>query len=267
MLIYIEDFLIQNILINYCLLRLVELTTKAKTKFVFLLFSSVIGAVFSVISAIFFTNYLIINIVKFSCALLMIFIAFKGNFKTFIFNFILLFIYTYALGGAIISLTGSGYQTNFGVVVKSKISLELVVVCVIILTYAFQLVAKQIKRKFQTSCYIYEITIILGKNKLTTNAYLDSGNLLNYKGEPVVIVNLDSFCKLTHSNLINYCLNNMEQIKTSTVNGCNNLKLFTADKLIIKNGNKSKVIKNQHIAVTNNFNASNYSALISPQLI
>jgi len=265
--IFIEDFLLQNILINYCLLRLVELTTKSKTKFIRLFFASLIGGLISVFVAVIIKNNVLINITKLICGLIVVFVAFKTKLKGFLFNFILLFLYTYALGGSVMGLSGAVYNTNFGVVMQSKVSLEMVCLIVIAVTYVFQLVAKHLKQKLKSNNYIYELTLYLGKNAITINAFLDSGNMLTHNGEPVVILNLQSYMELTKTNLVNYYLANLKVIKTSTVCGNENLKLFIADKIVIKNGKHSKVIKHQQIAVTNNFKADNYSALISPALI
>lgn len=267
MTIYIESFLLQNILINYCLLRLVELTTKSKTGVFRLIISSIFGAFFSVIVAIFLNNNLIINILKLLCSLIMIRVAFKVKIKNFIFNLILLFIYTYAFGGAVMTITGSVYTSNAGIVMNSKVSLEVISLTLIAVSYIFELVAKVIKQKVAYSRFIYQLTLYLGNKHIKINGFLDTGNMLKYEGESVVIIDLPSFIKLADTNLINYSLTDFKQVKTGTVNGCQNLKIIKLDKIKIKNGKKTKIISNQYVAITNKINSDNYSALISPNLI
>ena len=84
--IYIETFLIQNILINFCLLKLVHLTTKSKTNFLKLLTSSFLGAIPSVFIVLFLNNVLILNLSKLITALLMLITAFKQTKKQFIYK-------------------------------------------------------------------------------------------------------------------------------------------------------------------------------------
>ncbi len=265
--IYIETFLLQNSLINYCLLRLVELTTKSKTSIFRLIIASILGSVFSVIIAIFLNNNLIINIFKIICAFIMIKVAFRVKIKSFIYNFILLFIYTYALGGAVMALTGSVYTTNAGIVMSSKVSLEVICLTLIAVTYIFELVAKHIKQKITYGRLIYQLTLYLGNKHIKINGFLDTGNMLKYDGESVVVIDFPSYIKLVDTNLINYSLTNTQSVKTGTVNGIQNLKIIKLDKLKIKNGKKTKIIPNQYVAITNKIKADNYSALISPNLI
>ncbi len=267
MTIYIEAFLIQNILINFCLLRLVYLTTKSTTKTYKMIFSAIFGAIFSVLGAILLKNVIILNIFKLLAAIVMIIIAFKCTRKQFIFNFILLFIYTYSLGGAITSLSGTSYFTSFGVIISSKINLYAVTIFIIVLTYIFELVVKHIKFKVKTNNLIYPITLYKNRKKIKIDAYLDTGNLLSFNDSPVIILDINSYLKLTDKNLIDYYITPGEYISTGTVNGTNKLKIEKLDKLEIKLNGKNKVINNQLVAISSSFKSTNYKALLSPAII
>lgn len=264
--IYIESFIIQNILINFCLLKLVYLTTKSKTKFFSLLLSSIIGTISSVFVVIFLNNVLILNLCKLTTALIMIGIAFKQTKKQFAFNIILLFIYTYAFGGIITSLSSAVYYTSFGLVTTSKFSLELICIILIIFTYVFELVVKHIKLKISTNNLIYDLTLTQANKSIKVNAYMDTGNFINHNGKPVLLLDLDVFLKLTNSNLIEFYTKKSEEIKTKTVNGCNSLKIFKIDEIKFNNGKKIINLKNQIVAINSNncFKNTNYQALLSP---
>lgn len=269
MTIYIETFLIQNILINFCLLRLVYLTTKSNTSSFKLALSAIVGAISSVVCAYFLTSNLIMNAIKLITAIIMIIIAFKTNFKQFLFNFILLFAYIYAIFGAIIALSGASYYTSFGVVTASKINLNLIAILVIIFSYIFELVCKHIKFKIKSNNLIFPITLIDNGNKIKINAYLDTGNLLNVAGEPVIVVDASEIMKLKKINLIDLYLSKGETIATSTVCGSNNLKIFKIDSMKLKVGKEIKNFENQLVAVnlSNTFKNTNYKALLSPLLL
>lgn len=266
MTIYIEIFLLQNILINFCLLKLVFLTTKSKTSFIKLLTASIIGSTSSVLAIYFLTNTALINLTKFFTSITMLSVAFKQTKKQLTFNIILLFLYTYAFGGMITSLSNNVHYTNFSAVMTSKFSLELICVLFIVFTYIFELVVKHLKMKVKTNSLIYNLTITQGTNSIKINAYLDTGNFLNHNGQPVLILDLNAYLKLTKTNLINFYTSKTEEIQTFTVSGKNNLKLFNIDKIEIQN-NKNKIeLKNQIVAIntTNCFKNANYQALISP---
>ena len=269
MTIYIESFLIQNILINFCLLRLVLLICKPTSSFFRLCLASILGASFSVISSTCLKNYMLINLLKLVAAISMITIAFKQTKKQFVFNFILLFALTNAFAGAIISFSSNTYITHLGIITASKINLEIVTSSIIILTYIFELIAKHLKFKFKLNNFIYKTTLIKNGNKITINSFLDTGNLLNYNGNPVIIIDLNTFLKLNKINLIEFYLNKTEEIKLNTVTGSRNLKLFKLDCIIIHHGKFNKKYDNQYIAVNtdNCFKNTNYKALLSPILM
>ena len=264
--IYIEVFLIQNILINFCLLKLVYLTTKIKTTTFKLILSSLLGAVPSVLTAIIIQNNIVLNIVKITTAMLMLIVAFKQTKKQFIFNYMLLFLFTYAFGGIVISLSSQVYFTSFGAVLTSKFSLELICIIFIIFTYVYEHLVKHLKLKINTNSLIYNLKLSHKNNTISINAYMDTGNLINHNGEPVLILDLDAYLKLTKTNLINFLSSNMETISTTTINGSNKLKLFKIDKIEIKNKNKIIEINSCYVAINqiNRFKNTNYQALLSP---
>ena len=269
MTIYIEYFLLQNIIINFCLLRLTYLTTKCQTNTFRLILSSLLGSVFSVVAVQFLNKITLMNIIKLLCSYIMLRTAFKQTKKHLIFNYILLFLYTYALGGLITSISSTTYYTSFGIVTSSSINLWAVCSLIIAFTYIFELVVKHIKFKVKTNNLIYKLTLEKDNQKLTINAYLDTGNLLNHEGKPVIIVDLNSYLKLTNTNLAHFLTNKTDEIKTHTVTGCNNLKLFTVDRLTITKDNSKIELKNQYIAVslTSNFKTTNYQALLTPLIL
>jgi len=266
MTIYIESFLIQNILINFCLLKLVYLTSKSKTNFFRLLTASIVATIPSIMIVFFLNNHAVLNITKVISALLMLAIAFKTSKKQFMFNLILLFLYTYAFGGIISNFGSTAYHTNLGVIMTSKFSLELICLILIIFTYIFELIAKHIKHKIITSNLLYDITLTQSNNTIKISAYMDTGNFINHHGKPVLILDLEVYLKLTKTNLINFYTSKTEQLQTETINGKNGLKIFEIDEMKIKNGKHIIKLHNQIVAIntTNCFKNVNYQALLSP---
>lgn len=266
--IFIEDFILQNSLINFCLLKLVELTTKSKTNLFKLILSAIIASSFSILAVLVINNVILLNIIKLICSFMMLLIAYHQTLKQFIFNFILLFIYTYAFGGAIIGLFGINHYTNFGYVTSTNISLSSVCLIIISFTYIFKYASKHISFLMKSNNLIYKIKLYKGNHILKINAYLDTGNLLNYNGKPVIVLDVESFCKLNKISLIDFYLLKSEHIKTNTVNGCSHLKLFKLDQLKIINHHKSLTIANPYVAINimANFKNTNYQALLNPML-
>ncbi len=269
MTIYIESFLIQNLIINFCLLRLVEITAKSKTSFFKLLLSASIGAGFSVFGAVFIQNTIALNVLKLVCATVMISLAYKVKWKEFVFDFILLFIYTYAFGGAIIGLSSSAYLTEFGVIVSSKMNLWVILLSIIVLTYIFQLVSRHIKSKINLTKLIYSITLKLHNRKIKINAFLDTGNRLTYNGQPLIIIDINTYLALTKKNLVEFYLSKMDEIVLNTVAGKNVMKIAKIDSIEVNIGGKKKILNTQYVAINTSrtFAGTNYDALLAPNLI
>lgn len=266
MTIYIESFIFQNILINLCLLRLVYLSTKTQTTFFKLLLASIIGVIPSLSVSFLANNLFIINILKLLTSTIMILIAFSKKIKQLVFNTILLFIYTYAIGGFILELSSINYLTSFGFITINKISLEIVCLIILVLTYIFEIVIKHLNLKIKTNELIYQLILTNEGKSIKVNAYLDTGNFLNFNGKPILLLDINAYLKLTNSNLIDFYSKKFNEITTKTINGSKNIKILTIDKIEIKNKNKKILLNNQIIAInTNNcFKNSNYQALISP---
>ncbi|MBR1988711.1 MAG: sigma-E processing peptidase SpoIIGA [Clostridia bacterium] len=267
MTIYIEEFLLQNIIINFCLLRLLYVSTKYRTNNLKLVSSAIVGAVFSAVSAMFLTDQMLINILKLVCSFLMIFISFNLKTKQFIFSYILLFVYTYALGGALMSFASNSQITTSGIIMQSNYSLELITLFIVLLTYIFELSLKHTKNKILNNNYIYKIQLKSGKNTLKINAFIDTGNNLSYNGKSVMILDNQCFFKLMDIKTI---LNKDNTIlKVATISGVKNLRIHLLDEVKIFSNNKPKIIKNQYVAIdqTNSFSSTNYQALLSPSMI
>lgn len=268
MTIYIESFMLENVLINFCLLRLVKISTKAHTSSFRMLLASIFGAAFSLVGAMFLTNHFVLNIFKIVSGVCLISVCFKAKFKQQIINFILLFAFTYALAGGIMTLSGTSYITGYGAIMVSKISQIAVCVVVTILTYIFELVSKHFKVRLKTNSFIYSVTLIDGKRKIKLNAYLDTGNMLNVDGSGVLILDSAELCKLKNISLMDICLSK-NCLATGTVNGTGGLKLYKIDSMQIKAGRKHKEIKNPYVAtsLSSGFLDTNYQALLSPLFI
>lgn len=264
--IYVEIFLLENILINFCLLKLIHLTTKSKTNILKLFFASFTGATASIFIIYFIANNLILNLFKFITAGAMITICFNQSKKQFATNLILLFLYTYALGGLITNLSSTTQLTPSGFISTSKFNLEIVCLIILLATYIFNLVCRHLTLNIKTNNLIYNLTLTQNNNSIKINAYLDTGNFLNHNGQPVLLLDIKAFLKLTKTNLIDFYLTNTEQISAGTIAGTNSLKIFKIDKIKIQNKKTTTEFKNTLIAINTNssFKNKNYQALLSP---
>ncbi len=266
MTIYIESFLLQNILINLALLRLVYVSLRQKTNLFRLILASIFGSIFSIIASAYLNNHYIINLLKVICASVIIIIAFKQCFKNFILSIILLFVYTFSFGGIIMSLAKTSYQSNFGIILSNDINLEAICLIIISISYIYEKLIKNLKFKIKSNQLIYKVELHNGKHRLRLNAFLDTGNNLNINGQPVLIVDISTYCKLLKKNLVDFYLEKGQTVSVATVSGASQMKLIKIDKLTLFINKNIKTYNNSYIAINNSsiFKDTNYQALLTP---
>lgn len=194
----------------------------------------------------------------------MIAIGFKTKKKQFISCLIMLFLYTYALSGAVISLSSTNYFTNFGIITSCNVDLNIICLLIIAFTYVIEKVTKHIKFNIKTNNLIFSINLTQGNKMLRIPAYLDTGNMLNYNGQPIIVLDLEIYLRLSNLNLIDFLLNCTNKTETSTVSGKNNLKLIKIDRIEITNNRHKYTFTNQYVAINQNniFKHTNYKALL-----
>lgn len=264
--IYIEDFVLSNLIINFSLLQLVKITTKSQTTKFKMLVSSLIGSICGIVCLGFLKNMLLTNLLKLICATAMIKLAFNSKKKQFVFNFLLLFVYTFAMGGIVNYFTSNQLFFSFGIIAVNKISLLKISAIVAVVSLVFKKITTNLKLKITQSNLVYQTTLCLKRKKIKINAFLDTGNLLSVDGKPVVVVSYLSFLELT-----NFSPNSFKsaEIKSNTVSGQSKMKVYQLDYIEIKIKHKIHRFKNQYISVNTNttFTNTNYQALLSPMLL
>ena len=269
MIVYVEFVLLQTIIINFCLLKLVKITTKNQSTFFKIFLASCFGALCHLIAIRLISNKIVLNLIEFIATCVMLKICFKINFKQHIYSLILMYIFSFSLSGFAIAINSRTYYTTFGTVTTTKFNIDAICLLIILATYIYELVLNHIKTRISTSSLIYNIKLTHKNKHIKIQAFLDTGNCLNFNGNPVIVLDLFSFLKLYNYDLINFLKQNANVLSTSTVNGTSNLKIFKIDKIEIYNKNKTIKHFDQYVAVNTNdcFKNNNYKALISPMFI
>lgn len=269
MIVYVEFVLIQTIIINFCLLKLVKITTKNQSTLFRIFLASCFGAMCHIVAIRLLSNKIVLNLIEFCAICVMLKICFKINVKQHVYSLILMYIFSFSLSGFATAMNSRTYYTTFGTVTTAKFNVDAICLLIILATYIYELVLNHIKTRISTSSLIYNIKLMHKNKHIKTQAFLDTGNCLNFNGSPVIVLDLFSFLKLYNYDLINFFKQNTEVLSTSTVNGTSNLKIFKIDKIEIYHKNKKIKHFNQYVAVNTNdcFKNSNYKALISPMFI
>lgn len=234
--IYIEYIFLDNLAVNLFLLYLTVYVLKKKAKFVLLISSAALGAVFSVLYPLLgYYNY----IVKVLLAAVMVLIIRKyKNFSDYIHTLIAFYIASFALAGAVLMLSA------FTSVDMTKYSgkIQLFPFCLfsssfIILVLA-KYCAKEIYRRKRIHTLIYPAKVQTGENtSVDIKAFYDSGNQLydSDDGKPIVIISNSLFEKLPKEKT--------GFIMIKTVAGYKNLATVEITFRLYFNNNVNKIYK------------------------
>lgn len=194
MTIYIDVVLIENVIMNFIILLATGLILKEKIKITRLLLSSLLGAIYSVISYMSILGIYSSMVLKIILSIVMIYIAFNPQTMKKMWKDMLIFYLTsFVFGGAAFALIYIVKPQD--ILMKNGLFLGTYplktailggIIAFIIIITAFTVVKSKVTKK-DMFC---EIEIQLNENKIETTAMIDTGNLLKepITNTPVIVV-------------------------------------------------------------------------------
>ena len=257
MTVYVEYALIDNLVIDYLILKAtftVTGVTRTKRR---LFLCAFLGSVFALLYPLIGANALVQTSVKILASILIMVIS--GEFrskKEFFYNFIAFFAVTFIFGGS-----ASGLLGLFGIELSSEICVSVVIIPVYLaykcLLYGFRFYKKQ---KTMEN-FVYKVSATIGENTLILRGFLDTGNGV-YDGEkPVVFCRKSVAVKLAENGDIK----KVKELEIATVNGYDKKTAFTIDKLEIFFKDGKYIYNNVTFCVTEGIGL-NYDLLLHPSL-
>ena len=242
--VYVELALLENFCMDFTLLYCAKLVAKNPAHIFRLVLASVFGACFAVVSPLFNLGSVLSIIIKLLSGLIICAVAGKfASFKAYIKLTALFLAFTALLGGsliAIFSLAGISYDAGSGYVLSS-VPIGIPLFGALILIIVARKIALKLKKtdKTEVSCSVYK-----DENKVSLSGFFDSGNKVYHLGQPVCVIPQSYAQKIIDETRIE------TYVKIHTVAESKKLKVFTADKLEIRKGEKVKVLTGVKIAVT-----------------
>ena len=222
MTIYLDIILLENLCMNYIILFATGLVHKVKIKQWRILFSSLIGGIYSILS---FAKVLEIysNIIfKFILSVVMIYIAFKPkNLKILVKELLIFYLVSFAFGGCAFCLLyfvkPQDILMRNGVLTGSypiKIALLGGIVGFVIVNIAFKIV----KGRYRSKDMFCKVNIFWKDKNVELKALIDTGNMLKdpLSNTPVIVVEkqileqiipkqiLDSFMQMVEGKISNF---------------------------------------------------------------
>ncbi len=269
---YIEYVIIDNLIIDYLLLKTTMVSSRVKTSNLKMFIASIIGTIIAIIIPFFNISSGFAMLLKVNLALVMV--AVSGEFisvKKFLITSAFFIAFTFLFGGIII---GTFYLADVDFVLYFSLNYDsflpvgisvLIVYCGAKLTIYL---VKNLLKSRDIEPFIRTCVIVANGKKYKTNGYVDSGNRLFDKssGLPIVVISKRLFDKVNSQEEKLFLKNNMI---IDTVNGISTMEIYVLDKLLIYNGEQENIINNVLIGKSEfNFESDgNYDLLLNPSII
>lgn len=139
------------------------------------------------------------------------------------------------------------------------LSASMIIVCAL-LAYLFSCVVIRIYDRVLSKKEIYTLKIEHKGNCVTLLAFLDTGNNLRepFSNSPVIVVD---------ESKINFSIDSFRYVPVNSVGKGALLRAFKPDKIVLKSSNGEEIIENAYVALSNNINNENYSALLNYNIL
>ena len=212
MTIYLDVIFLENIVINYIMLYVTGIISKAQIKQKRLFLGALIGAIYSVIYYLFRLKIYSSFIIKIILSIVIIYVAFNSsNLKELLKKVLLFYLSSFVFGGAAIAIIYMVNSQNItiqnGVLVRSY-TLRTILIGIVVAYFTIILAFKIIK--ISKKDLICEIVVTLNNKEINSKALIDTGNLLKepITNLPVIVMEHT----LLYDILPKEILNNVEKI-------------------------------------------------------
>lgn len=284
MVVYIEQILIDNFIINLFIILSLKAILKAKFKRINMVLSSLLGSIISLITPLFKFGIVLSFVFKIVVSLTMVVILKKFyKIKDFILSYLTFIFLTFLFGGCCLFVL-INFDSNFNINNYTTYSLPLGIVVLIIffLLICIKNIFKNFYKRKTANNFIYKIKLFNNNEFDEVIGYLDSGNFLkdNESKRSITIVAYNALKNLmkevsitdiilNKTDKINKIFKNVHLINISSVSQTNNrLLVFSIDKLEIYLENNVHIINNAYIGLTLKgfINELGYNALLGPNI-
>lgn len=275
MTLYIEYVMIDNLVIDYLLLSLIEVSIKSKFGFKRKIFATLIGVISAIFLPYIYKLRVLVIIYKILTSCLMVLILQKYcKFKKYFFNLGLLYLYTFMFGGVLIAVLNM-FQIEYTIsgVLLYNFELPISVFGVIICLGGWLLkkIIIKLSNQIKLNNLTCKVTIIDDGVEVSGIGFVDSGNMISRNGQVVNVISSDMFFKLHKDYSINkllFRLIDKEKLKDASYIEIKSLErackylAFKVDKLIIDDN----TFDNSIVAVALK-NFDNFDCIINSKLI
>lgn len=259
MTVYIEYVIINNVIIDYLMLKATFVLTGNPIHKRRLFLCAFLGGVIALVYPALEINQTILSLVKIMAGLLIVLIASDyKSVKNFYINAVIFFFYTFLTGGAIIgvfNLFNVKYQTEF-------IVASIVFPVYLVLRASAEVIKYFFKRK-NIQSLLYDIELTKNAQTIKAKGFLDTGNSLLDNGRPVILCDKHFANKLIGNQLAKI---RFKKIQICSATGVRQNFAFNLDKLVLYAVDKVHIFDNVTVCISH-LNFDGYSVILHPDLI
>ncbi len=281
MIVYIEQVIIDNMVVNYFLLWFCSVLLKEKKSVARFLLASGVGTLFAFVFPMLEISQILLIFLKTMLCALIILLAFPyKNLKNLFVLCAGFFVSTFLLGGVVIGLlvnTFANYSlTNGTFSYVSSVPIGVFILLGFLLFKAFYDLIIASKNKAKLEKMTFELSVHYLNRITKIKAFLDTGNLLvdTKTSLPIIVINFKVFKQILNIKteqflLGEYDVKNKRYQKFETANKQSKMLVFEVDKICVKFQNETKVINQAVLGLAlNNFSTKlNCDALVGMNLI
>ena len=269
MLVYIEYAVIENLIIDYFLLKTSLYFSRANYKWYKILFAVCLGTAFAIVLPLININNKIAFFIKILIAISIVYISGEyNNIKSYILTLNLFLLLTFLTGGGVIAilyLLNMDYILVGGEIVNQGFPVSVIIGGAFIITTIVLRVGKSIYRKKDLVPFMQKCQIVVGGRGICLNGFIDTGNRLydDKRGCPIIVIS--SFVAEKY-NLTPYLTEKTGDIKYSTISGQSLMPIYKLSGIILYQ-NGSILYKSASLGITKNTYDKNYDIILHPALI
>lgn len=276
MYVYVEQVLIDNVVIDYILLSLVQLVFRSTSSKRRLWVASIVGGVTAVFYPYLAFNFWLINAYKILTAVIMLVVAFRFSKRHLIIHMLTLCAFTYVLGGLCTAFIDNVLVSGGVISYRAKVPFGVTIGLVIVWYEIFRRLLVVLTKKIKSNTNIYTVRITYQGKNISTQSFYDSGNHLSDTStlEPISIINNKLFFDITDISIESYirqdytALPDCKYVDMCTLNGKSRILTFRVDKLEILTPNDTLTYDNIRLGVSHDhFCDKNYSMILNSEMI
>ena len=257
MTVYIEYVLLDNIIIDYLLLKATFAITCKKVSRGRLFLCAVLGAVIALIYPLIETVAIILTAIKLLGGLLIVLLSacFDGA-KDFYVSLVLFYLLTFVSGGAI-----TGVFNLLNLSPSKEISVAVMFLPVYVVIKSIISVVKFLYRKKNIISNVIKVEMTLFNNTISALGFMDTGNCLTDGLEPVIVISKKAFDALSGENLLKIKFKSLE---INSVNAVSNVLSFKIDCLSLYFTEMPNIYNNVRACVAPNGTGNGYDVILHP---